>query len=83
MGEAFCRPQAAWAPTRVAVGGCGAERGVDYWIVRHSWGADWGEEGYLRLQRNVANHSGKCGIVMVASYPIKNDQNSLLGYASD
>ncbi|CAH9111180.1 unnamed protein product [Cuscuta epithymum] len=55
----------------VAIVGYGTTQdGTKYWIVRNSWGAEWGEKGYIRMQRGVED-GGLCGIAMQASYPVK------------
>jgi len=43
---------------------------MDYWIVKNSWGPHWGEKGYIRIQRNIDDDSGLCGIAMQPSIPI-------------
>ncbi|CAD5325205.1 unnamed protein product [Arabidopsis thaliana] len=55
----------------VAAVGYGSERGKKYWIVRNSWGAEWGEGGYIKIEREIDEPEGRCGIAMEASYPIK------------
>ncbi|CAL9181266.1 unnamed protein product [Musa hybrid cultivar] len=59
----------------VVVVGYGSDNGKDYWIVRNSWGGDWGEAGYIRMERNMKASTGKCGIAMEPSYPIKKGKN--------
>lgn len=35
-----------------------------YWILRNMWGSDWGEDGYIRIEKDIANSSGKCGLAI-------------------
>ncbi|KAK8950050.1 hypothetical protein KSP40_PGU013709 [Platanthera guangdongensis] len=44
--------------------------GIKYWILRNSLGLMWGEDGYMRMLRDISNPEGLCRITKKAYYPI-------------
>lgn len=55
----------------VVVVGYGEENGKKYWLVRNSWGANWGDSGYVKIARSDSqNDKGICGIASVPVIPI-------------
>lgn len=51
------------------------QTGKDFWTIKNSWSAKWGEGGYIRIARNM---NGTCGLTQRALIPFMTDngQNS-------
>ena len=54
----------------LAIVGYGSENGVDYWIVKNSYGTSWGENGYVRMIKQSGTGPDICGITLEAIYPV-------------
>ena len=53
--------------------GYGTEDGLDYFIVRNSWGKGWGENGYIRVATQSDGDVGVCGILLDSIVPTTQD----------
>merc|ERR1712079_306157 len=55
--------------------GYGTDNGKDYWKVKDSWGTNYGENGFIRLERGKGG-AGECGLLSgPPSFPVVQSQD--------
>ena len=51
--------------------GTDADSDKEYWIMKNSWGAYWGDQGYIKIL--ITDGAGICGIQLMPVYPETNE----------
>jgi len=66
--EPACKSDPAQELHSVLIVGYGVDADQNsYWLVKNSWGAEWGNKGYIMMAKDRDNN---CGIADGASYPV-------------
>lgn len=55
----------------VQIIGWGNDNGLDFWMVKNSWGRDYGESGYVKMIRGVNNRGINTVVAYVEALPIR------------
>ena len=61
-----CEP--GYVDHAVLLVGYGSENDQDFWLLKNSWGTDWGEKGYYKLARNRNN---LCSLASYGIFPVE------------
>ena len=67
--DIFFKQSEVTYPHSVTVLGYGMAEDMDgslYWRIKNSWGAEWGEEGYMRLAAGL----GHCNVGSFYAVPV-------------
>lgn len=60
INDSLCGSSLDHAVTAVGYG-TDTATGLDYYLIRNSWGAKWGDAGYVKLAR-IGDGYGMCGV---------------------
>ncbi|XP_028799537.1 cysteine proteinase COT44-like [Neltuma alba] len=64
-----CEKDSTYTNHAVLIVGYGSKDRKDYWIVKNSWGANWGMDGYFLMKRNTDSPNRVCSINTKAYFP--------------
>ena len=70
ISDAGCGSSLDHAVTAVGYGN-DAETGLDYYLIRNSWGSGWGDKGYVKFARTGDGY-GICGVQEISVWSITN-----------
>ena len=45
--------------------------GIDYFKAKNGWGVEWGNNGFIKIQRGEGvEKEGKCGMLIESNFPV-------------
>ncbi|GAB9476587.1 hypothetical protein Gpo141_00013650, partial [Globisporangium polare] len=60
----------------ILIVGYGTRDGIPYWKVKNQYGSNWGDNGYIYIERGYQGHKfGACGIENYGFYPVFRDSS--------
>ena len=61
------RPRSSQCNHAVVAVGWGVENGIKYWLIKNSWGENWGDKGFIKVKMGSGGVGQDCGMYTCGS----------------